>query len=310
MPAAMPMASIGLFESTMCSLGGLLPGSQGAASSQADGTSLRDASCGSQSGSSLPSFGLPCSSASRLCWPFVGPLRCVAPRSCLPSGGSASVRSPSPFLHGHSTSRRDLKRDLTSLWCHSCQPIRLAFGLIREALGQLLWPTFALGRQRLVHAPAVSRQPLKFAPCLVLCPGHQRLELSSDDFLSLASGFDAGGTRGQGWCCAHNRQRSPLFVRSEFGRPRARPHLHPRLQSLPPSFRRTTARRIRRPTPNNFNILDPLRPQLPTPAASHCRQASGNQECVPHEPSSESPGRRSPQDACTDAHTARHLRRQ
>jgi len=51
------------------------------------------------------------------------------------------------------------------------------------------------------------------APVLVLRPGDQCLGLSGNGCHSLVSGFDAGGTLGQGWCSAYDRQHSPSFVR-------------------------------------------------------------------------------------------------
>jgi len=51
------------------------------------------------------------------------------------------------------------------------------------------------------------------APVLVLRPGDQCLGLSGNGCHSLVSGFDAGGTLGQGRCSAYDRQHSPSFVR-------------------------------------------------------------------------------------------------
>jgi len=79
---------------------------------------------------------------------------------------------------------------------------------------QRLWFALALLRQhfrrRLV---SFSRLRLDAPSGLTLHPGCQRLGLSSGGSLSLASGFDAGGSLGQGWCSAHDQQRSPSFVR-------------------------------------------------------------------------------------------------
>jgi len=50
-------------------------------------------------------------------------------------------------------------------------------------------------------------------PVLVLRPGDQCLRLSGNGCHSLVSGFDTGGTLGQGWCSAYDQQHSPSFVR-------------------------------------------------------------------------------------------------
>lgn len=62
---------------------------------------------------------------------------------------------------------------------------------------------------------ALSRRRFDFTSAhgLVLCQGYQRLEVGSGGFLSLASGFDAGGILSQGWCSACDWQCSPSFVR-------------------------------------------------------------------------------------------------
>ena len=80
------------FKSAMCSLGGLLPGFQKPSSFQVDRTFSRDGSCGGQQGSRSPSFGLACSSNSRLYSPFRGGASTV-----LSACGYASGRWPSPL---------------------------------------------------------------------------------------------------------------------------------------------------------------------------------------------------------------------
>ena len=92
----------------------------------------------------------------------------------------------------------------------------------------------ALSRQhpmwRLVHMLVLSWQHLDLAFGYALRIGHQRLGLSGGGFFSLASGFDAGGPLGQGWCSAHDQQHSPSFVRvnaREFDFPRVHIHDHP-----------------------------------------------------------------------------------
>ena len=62
---------------------------------------------------------------------------------------------------------------------------------------------------------ALSRRRFDFTSAhgLLLCQGYQRLEVGSGGFLSLTSGFDAGGILSQGWCSACDWQRSPSFVR-------------------------------------------------------------------------------------------------
>ena len=82
-------------ESAIRSLAGPPSGPQGPGPSQVDRTSSRDNSLGGQSGLWPPSFRLPRGSASPLRWPPVGALHCVAPRSCSPSGGTASGNSGS-----------------------------------------------------------------------------------------------------------------------------------------------------------------------------------------------------------------------
>jgi len=85
----------------------------------------------------------------------------------------------------------------------SRQPVRLACALIWGALRH--YATFALTlwwqrlgfsspslQSRLELWLALLWRPLDFMPSLVLCPGDQRLELSGDGFLSLASWFNAG----------------------------------------------------------------------------------------------------------------------
>ena len=57
-----------------------------------------------------------------------------------------------------------------------------------------------------------SRSVSTFAPCLALRPGYQRLALSGCCSLSFASGLDASGSLGQGWCSTRDQQR-PSFVR-------------------------------------------------------------------------------------------------
>jgi len=115
-----------------------------------------------------------------------------------------------------------------------------ALALLRQRLKWLVGFALALWWQRLGFAPALVRRRLEllltilqrrlyFAPSLALCPGCQRLGLSGGGSFSLASGSDAGGPPGQGWCSAHDRQRSPSFVRInargfKFPRIRVRDH--------------------------------------------------------------------------------------
>jgi len=101
------------------------------------------------------------------------------PGSCSPSFGllcSVVLRSHSPS--GSSTSGFRLWRHLELLLALSqgLAPAA-AFSLIRASLQRRI--DFVLG--------------------LAICPGHQRLRLSGGGYLSLASGFDAGVTLGQGW---------------------------------------------------------------------------------------------------------------
>ena len=83
---------------------------------------------------------------------------------------------------------------------------------------QPLWVSLALLR---LAPPVVARRlraclpaRVDFAPCLALRPGCQRLGLGSGGSLSLASGFDAGGSLGQGWCSTRDQQfPPPSFMR-------------------------------------------------------------------------------------------------
>jgi len=90
MPAAMSMASTGLFELMIRLPAGPPPGSQGPGPSQVDRTSSHGGSGNGQLGLQLPSIGLPCSVM--LCPP-------------LPSGGHALAHfALAPFLDSASIS--------------------------------------------------------------------------------------------------------------------------------------------------------------------------------------------------------------
>ena len=95
-----------------------------------------------------------------------------------------------------------LKHAFASSRCLSCQPSRFAFALARVALRRGVVVTPALSRQRLGFAPALLQRRLYSAPppCLVICPGLQRLGFCSGGSLSPACKLDAGGTLGQGKC--------------------------------------------------------------------------------------------------------------
>ena len=109
-------------------------------------------------------------------------------------------------------------------WLASCARGRPRPGSL--AVAPQLWPinfALALPRQRLCFAPALlrrrpdfppalSQRRLGFSPGLASCPGCQHIGLSGGGSLSLASCFP-----GQGWCSAHEQQRSPSHPASTPG---------------------------------------------------------------------------------------------
>jgi hypothetical protein len=150
-PGAMSMASTGPFDSTVCTLGSLPPGSQGLGASQVveDRTALCDDSRRAKSGSTSPSFRLPCGGALCSCSTSCSststsrsPFRDGASGLCPPSGGCAlSPRSRWVFVG--------------CLW--------FALALPWQCLG---W--------RLVRALALSRRHFDFTatPRIFSCPGY------------------------------------------------------------------------------------------------------------------------------------------
>jgi hypothetical protein len=196
-PGAMSMASTGPFDSTVCTLGGLPPGSQGLGTPQVveDRTALCGDSRGAKSGSTSPSFRLPCGGA--LC-------------SCSPSCSNTST-SLSPFRDDASGLH------LPSGGCVSNPRLRWVF------VGRL-WLGLALPWQclgwRLVRALALSQQRFNFTstPRIISCPGYYRFGLGGGGFLNLASGFEAGGFLCQGcqWYSSHSRHERVMNHRYVF----------------------------------------------------------------------------------------------
>ena len=124
------------------------------------------------------------------------------PGSCSPSFGLQSsivLRSHSPS--GSSTSG-------FRLWWHLELLLALSQGLAPATVFALIWASL--------------QRHIDFALGLTFRPGHQRLRLSGGGYLSLAIGFDAGGTLGQGW------SNTPLLHACQ--RPRVRLHSCPRPQ--------------------------------------------------------------------------------
>ena len=159
----------------------------------------------------LLSFGLPCGGAS-------------SSRSRIPSSGTASGLCLS-FCGGASSSRSSSHGRISTLRLGSpspspvnivsisCSPFRghaLAMrSLFRGGASGLRSPFCgsASGGGSCTGLPSCSN--LDFAPSHALHRGHQCLGLTSGGSLSLASGFDAGGSLGQGRCSTHDRQCFP-----------------------------------------------------------------------------------------------------
>ena len=118
-------------------------------------------------------------------------------RPCLGCFAGIVPRSHSPS--GSSTSR-------FRLWRHLELLLSLSQGLARIAVFALVWAS--------LH---------DFTLDLAFRLGHQRLRLSGGGSLSLASGFDAGGTLGQGW------SNTPLVHACQRLRVRLHSCPHPRL---------------------------------------------------------------------------------
>ena len=145
-------------------------------SSQVDRTTSWDDSHSGQLGSHSPSFGLPCS---------------VVPRSRSPfPGGASTLGLGFDPVRARSYSR---SRGSASGFRSPFYSWHLQWWLVGSALAFL--------------------QRVDFAPCLALASRVPTPRLGSSGFLSLASGFDAGGSLGQGWCSARDWQCSPSFVR-------------------------------------------------------------------------------------------------
>src|SRR5712691_4743681 len=180
--ASFLLASTGIFDSKICSLSDLPPGSQGLVPPKWTGrpraTALTAAS-----------------------WAHIRPRLCCLAASC-------RIRAR-PFA------------PVPRLWVWVFPPFGHARTRALVAAPQVWLVDFALALpwqclwRWLVHAPAFSQrldfrapafpQRLDFAPCLALHPGCQRLGLSGSGSLSLASGFDAGGFLGQDGCSACDR---------------------------------------------------------------------------------------------------------
>ena len=86
--------------------------------------------------------------------------------------------------------------------------LRLRLSTASRIMLTLLWRclghSLALLRRRIMHLFTFLQQLLDFVLGHTLCPGHQRPRLSGGGSSSLASGFDARGSLGQGRSGAHN----------------------------------------------------------------------------------------------------------